>query len=164
VAYCAALLLKSGRLPAGLEGRLGVGSGVSVRASLKGGLMTKGKIQNPGRRQVIRVAGAAGFAAIVLPQSWTKPILRAVVVPAHAQTTPATQSATTTAKPASTTKKPDQTTNPPRTTPRTTNPPSTTSTTTQRPSTTGARFYPSDASAPDSKLAVVIDSLGLMKS
>ena len=53
------------------------------------------------RRKVLKISGFAGVAAIVLPTSWTKPILRAVVVPAHAQTTPgvtttATTSVTTT--------------------------------------------------------------------
>jgi hypothetical protein len=42
------------------------------------------------RRRLLKLAGitgAAGLGAIFLPSSWTKPVLRSVVVPAHAQTT-----------------------------------------------------------------------------
>jgi hypothetical protein len=42
------------------------------------------------RRRLLKVAGitgAAGLGAIFLPSSWTKPVLRSVVVPAHAQVT-----------------------------------------------------------------------------
>ena len=118
--------------------------------------MTKEKRQSHGRRQVLRATGAAALAAVVLPQSWTKPILRAVVVPAHAQTTPATLSTTTTAKPATTT-----TANPATTTTRNPN------TTTRNPNTTSTQTISIEiwnSSKPDSKLAMVIDSLGLMKS
>ena len=47
------------------------------------------------RRKLLKLTGVAGVAAIVLPSSWTKPILRTVVVPAHAQTTPAAVTTTT---------------------------------------------------------------------
>jgi len=42
------------------------------------------------RRRLLKVAGitsAAGLGAIFLPSSWTKPVLRSVVTPAHAQLT-----------------------------------------------------------------------------
>ena len=41
------------------------------------------------RRTLLKATGIAGLGAIVLPSSWTKPVLKSVVVPAHAQTTPA---------------------------------------------------------------------------
>ena len=69
------------------------------------------------RRKVLKATGIAGLGAIILPSSWTKPILRSVVVPAHAQTTPEATTTTTT------TKKKDR---PKRTTPR----PTTTNTST----------------------------------
>ena len=51
------------------------------------------------RRSLLKASGAAGVAAsaFLLPNSWTKPVVRAVVVPAHAQTTVVTT--TTTAAP-----------------------------------------------------------------
>ena len=43
-----------------------------------------------GRRQAIKAVTLAGLAtsATLLPDSWTKPILRSIIVPAHAQVTP----------------------------------------------------------------------------
>ena len=46
------------------------------------------KQKKSGRREIIKLAGAVGVVASILPTSWTKPILKTVVVPAHAQTTP----------------------------------------------------------------------------
>ena len=71
------------------------------------------------RRKLLKATGIAGLGAIILPSSWTKPILRSVVVPAHAQTTPEATTTTTTTK-----KKKDR---PKRTTPR----PTTTNTTSE---------------------------------
>ena len=45
-----------------------------------------------GRRDVLKggvvVGGAAVAAALTLPKKWTRPLVEAVVVPAHAQTSP----------------------------------------------------------------------------
>ena len=45
-----------------------------------------------GRRKVLKggvvVGGAAVAAALTLPKKWTRPVVEAVVVPAHAQTSP----------------------------------------------------------------------------
>ncbi len=51
-----------------------------------------------GRRKVLKAAAAASAVAstVLLPKSWMKPILRTVVVPAHAQTTVVTTSTTAT--------------------------------------------------------------------
>lgn len=84
------------------------------------------------RRQVLRIMGAAGVAAVLLPQTWTKPILRSVVVPAHAETTPAKTTKTKT--------------------------PSTSAPTTQQES-----YLHDGGSTPKTRLAMIIDSLGLMK-
>ena len=54
------------------------------------------------RRRILKGTGIAGAAAILLPTSWTKPVLQAVVVPAHAQTTPSVTTTTTTATTATT--------------------------------------------------------------
>ena len=44
------------------------------------------------RRNVLKggvvVGGAAVAAALTLPKKWTRPLVEAVVVPAHAQTSP----------------------------------------------------------------------------
>jgi len=44
------------------------------------------------RRNVLKggvvVGGAAVAAALMLPKKWTRPLVEAVVVPAHAQTSP----------------------------------------------------------------------------
>jgi len=44
------------------------------------------------RRNVLKggvvVGGAAVAAALTLPRKWTRPLVEAVVVPAHAQTSP----------------------------------------------------------------------------
>ena len=55
------------------------------------------------RRKLLKASGVAGIAAIVLPKSWTKPIMKAVVVPAHAQTTPVVTTTTTTVTPTTST-------------------------------------------------------------
>ena len=45
-----------------------------------------------GRREVLKggvvVGGAAVAAALSLPKKWTRPLVEAVIVPAHAQTSP----------------------------------------------------------------------------
>lgn len=45
-----------------------------------------------GRRKVLKggvvVGGAAVAAALSMPKKWTRPLVEAVVVPAHAQTSP----------------------------------------------------------------------------
>ena len=48
------------------------------------------------RRRILKGTGIAGAIAIFLPTSWTKPVLQAVVVPAHAQTTPGVTTTTAT--------------------------------------------------------------------
>jgi len=49
-------------------------------------------VEVEGRRNVLKggvvVAGAAVAAALTLPKKWTRPLVEAVVVPAHAQTSP----------------------------------------------------------------------------
>jgi hypothetical protein len=55
----------------------------------------KDKSRDTTRRKLLKLAGIAGATAIVLPSSWTKPILRTVVVPAHAKTTPVVTMTTT---------------------------------------------------------------------
>ncbi len=54
------------------------------------------------RRRILKGTGVAGAAAILLPTSWTKPVLQAVVVPAHAQTTPGVTTTTGTTTTATT--------------------------------------------------------------
>ena len=48
--------------------------------------------QTQGRRDVLKggvvVGGAAVAAALSLPKKWTRPLVEAVIVPAHAQTSP----------------------------------------------------------------------------
>jgi hypothetical protein len=39
--------------------------------------------------------GGGALAALVLPERWTKPVVRSVIVPAHAQASPATTTTTT---------------------------------------------------------------------
>ncbi len=78
------------------------------------------------RRDMLKVTatvGAAAASTLVLPKSWTKPVLRSIVVPAHAHTTE---------KPATTTEKPPRTTEKPTTT-TTTAAPTTAAPTTQAP-------------------------------
>ena len=41
-----------------------------------------------GRRQLLKLAGAAGVTTAILPTSWTKPVVKAVLTPAHAETSP----------------------------------------------------------------------------
>jgi len=55
------------------------------------------------RRRVLKVVGAGGIVAItiVLPKSWIRPVVHAVVVPAHAAASPFL--GTTTAGPTTTT-------------------------------------------------------------
>ena len=125
--------------------------------------MTDKENQGYGRRRVLRVAGVAGLAAIVLPQSWAKPVLRSVVVPAHAQTTPASKTTETTSTTNTTETKTTTRT-------RTTRTTSTTATSTTATLTTVTlTTFPTDAGSlygepQKSRLAMIIDSLGLMKS
>jgi len=48
------------------------------------------------RRKVLKGAAAAVASTALLPDAWVKPVLRTVVVPAHAQTTVVTTSPPTT--------------------------------------------------------------------
>lgn len=43
--------------------------------------------QEPSRRKLLKALTAGGAAAAVMPTEWTKPALKSVVLPAHAQTT-----------------------------------------------------------------------------
>ena len=45
--------------------------------------------ESSGRRMALKAAALAGLtgSTALLPDSWTKPILRTIFVPAHAQTT-----------------------------------------------------------------------------
>ncbi|MCI5077440.1 twin-arginine translocation signal domain-containing protein [Oricola sp.] len=45
---------------------------------------------NPTRRRVLKLGGAAGAAAvtIALPETWTKPVVQLIAVPAHADASP----------------------------------------------------------------------------
>lgn len=57
--------------------------------------------QGMNRRQVIVTIGGVA-TVLMLPNSWTKPILQSVIVPAHAQASPpATTGGPTTTTPAS---------------------------------------------------------------
>ena len=55
----------------------------------------------PDRRQVLKVVIVGGVATtLMLPGSWTKPIVEAIVVPAHAAASaPPTTTSTTTIQP-----------------------------------------------------------------
>jgi hypothetical protein len=45
--------------------------------------------QRTSRRQILRVFTVGGVAtALVMPTSWTKPLVKSVIVPAHAQASP----------------------------------------------------------------------------
>src|SRR5438132_5115055 len=56
-----------------------------------------------GRRDVLKggvvVGGAAVAAALSLPKKWTRPVVEAVVVPAHAQTSPGSPTPSPTSAP-----------------------------------------------------------------
>lgn len=58
-----------------------------------------------GRRDVLKggvvVGGAAVAAALSLPKKWTRPLVEAVVVPAHAQTSPSAPTPSPTSAPTS---------------------------------------------------------------
>lgn len=57
------------------------------------------------RRNILRGAlGGGALAPLVLPEQWTKPVVKTLVVPAHAAASPATTTAapTTTARPPTT--------------------------------------------------------------
>jgi hypothetical protein len=45
--------------------------------------------QRRDRRQVLKIVTIGGIAtAVVMPTSWTKPLVKSVIVPAHAQASP----------------------------------------------------------------------------
>ena len=74
--------------------------------------------RDPDRRKVLAgtaTIGALVAAAPLLPKTWTTPVLRSIVVPAHAATTVVTTT-TTTAKGSTTTTRRGGTTRPPPTT------------------------------------------------
>ncbi|MDR3469473.1 MAG: hypothetical protein P4M07_26385 [Xanthobacteraceae bacterium] len=49
------------------------------------------------RRNILRGAlGGGALAPLVLPERWTRPVVKTLVVPAHAAASPATTTATTT--------------------------------------------------------------------
>jgi hypothetical protein len=49
------------------------------------------------RRQVLKIAAGGAAVAILLPRQWTKPLVNAVIVPAHATASaPPTTTTTTT--------------------------------------------------------------------
>ncbi len=92
------------------------------------------------RRRLLQVAfGGGALAALVLPDRWVRPVVKSVIVPAHAQASPAT---TTTTTAAPTTAAPTTTGSPTTTaSPTTSTPAPTTSaapTTTPAPTTTVA--------------------------
>jgi hypothetical protein len=81
----------------------------------------------PERRRLLKEAMLGGIVgAALLPERWARPVVEAVVVPAHAQTSPGQTTTTTTAAPVTTT----TTTAAPVTTTTTTAAPVTTTTTT----------------------------------
>ncbi len=56
------------------------------------------------RRNILRGAlGGGALAPLVLPEQWTKPVVKTLVVPAHATASPATTTAAPTTTPLPTT-------------------------------------------------------------
>ena len=52
------------------------------------------------RRRILQVAlGGGSLSPLVLPERWVKPVVRSVIVPAHAATSPAATTTTTTTTP-----------------------------------------------------------------
>jgi len=49
------------------------------------------------RRRIVQIAlGGGSLSPLVLPERWVKPVVRSVIVPAHAAASPATTTTTTT--------------------------------------------------------------------
>ena len=49
------------------------------------------------RRRILQIAlGGGSLSPLVLPERWVKPIVKSVIVPAHAAASPATTTTTTT--------------------------------------------------------------------
>lgn len=46
--------------------------------------------ENPNRRRLLAMTGGSLATAALVPHSWTRPVIKSVIVPAHAQTTGAT--------------------------------------------------------------------------
>jgi hypothetical protein len=84
-----------------------------------GGEGMDSKFKGPDRRKFLTITAAGGvITTLALPSRWTKPIVKSVIVPAHAEASPAEKEHTT---------KPPVTTPPPVTSqPPTTPPPTTT--------------------------------------
>ena len=75
-----------------------------------------GRTQDSGRRKVLvggATVGAVAASAVLLPKSWTTPVLRSVVVPAHAETTVVTKKSNKTTRPPKKTTRPPLSTQPP---------------------------------------------------
>jgi hypothetical protein len=64
----------------------------------------------PDRRRLLKIATVGGATSLLLPNEWTKPVVKSVIVPAHAAASPHEN---TTARPTT----PPPTTPPPTTTP-----------------------------------------------
>jgi hypothetical protein len=45
-------------------------------------------LANLGRRRVLKIATIGGVATLVLPDKWSKPVVKSVIVPAHAEASP----------------------------------------------------------------------------
>jgi hypothetical protein len=55
------------------------------------------KQNGPDRRRILKIATIGGIATtLALPSKWTKPIVKSVIVPAHAAASPAPTTTTTT--------------------------------------------------------------------
>ncbi len=48
--------------------------------------MTTEKVNRTDRRKLLQVIGISSVAAVAVPSKWSKPVIDAVVLPAHAQT------------------------------------------------------------------------------
>jgi hypothetical protein len=52
------------------------------------------------RRRILQIAlGGGSLSPLVLPERWVKPVVKSVIVPAHAAASPATTTTTTTLRP-----------------------------------------------------------------
>lgn len=59
------------------------------------------------RRNILRAAlGGGAVAPLVLPERWTRPLVKTLVVPAHAAASPATTTVAPTTTPGPTTTRP----------------------------------------------------------
>ena len=55
------------------------------------------------RRRIMQIAlGGGSLSPLVLPERWVKPVVKSVIIPAHAAASPATTTTTTTLAPTTT--------------------------------------------------------------